>query len=401
MRILEKKQTDTDLVPVYLAACHFFLGEYTEADTLARKAPSCKLLTRLRFHLAHVMGDEAGVLEQHQQLEDVLEDQLSLASIHYLRQHYQESIDIYKHLLIDDSSLLALNVYVAMCYYKLEYYDMSQELLSVYLNQDPTSFTAVNLKACNYYRLFNNQAAEKELSTFTEKASADFSFGIDILNHNMAVFRGGMGAVQVFTPLVDVLPEARFNLALYHLKHNDIDAAYALLDSFEPSTSAEYILKAVTLVQYGQHYNSAQPLLDAKDYFQFVGVSPIDRDTILGRQAMASVMMLTQKYKESLVYFDSIKSYMESNDAFNFNYAQVLVKMGDFEGAEACLIAVQNEKYQQEYTYIGHLARCCKTMLSIYLTLSYHEPEATICMGNVHTHGNLQRVVHVASSYCR
>lgn len=37
----------------------------------------------------------------HQQLEDVIEDQLSLASIHYLRSHYQEAIDIYKRILLD------------------------------------------------------------------------------------------------------------------------------------------------------------------------------------------------------------------------------------------------------------------------------------------------------------
>ena len=30
------------------------------------------------------------------------EDQLSLASIHYLRSHYQEAIDIYKRILLDN-----------------------------------------------------------------------------------------------------------------------------------------------------------------------------------------------------------------------------------------------------------------------------------------------------------
>ena len=45
--------------------------------------------------------------------------QLSLASIHYLRSHYQEAIDIYKRILLDNREYLALNVYVALCYYKL------------------------------------------------------------------------------------------------------------------------------------------------------------------------------------------------------------------------------------------------------------------------------------------
>ena len=64
------------------------------------------------------------------QLEDIVEDQLSLASIHYLRSHYQEAIDIYKRILLDNREYLALNVYVALCYYKLDYYDVSQEVLT-------------------------------------------------------------------------------------------------------------------------------------------------------------------------------------------------------------------------------------------------------------------------------
>lgn len=41
----------------------------------------------------------------HQNLEDVTEDQLSLASIHYMRSHYQEAIDIYKRLLLQNRSV--------------------------------------------------------------------------------------------------------------------------------------------------------------------------------------------------------------------------------------------------------------------------------------------------------
>ena len=38
----------------------------------------------------------------HKNLQDVVEDQLSLASIHYLRSHYQEAIDIYKRVLLEN-----------------------------------------------------------------------------------------------------------------------------------------------------------------------------------------------------------------------------------------------------------------------------------------------------------
>ncbi len=38
----------------------------------------------------------------HQKLKNVIEDQLSLAAIHYLRTHYQEAIDIYKKVLMEN-----------------------------------------------------------------------------------------------------------------------------------------------------------------------------------------------------------------------------------------------------------------------------------------------------------
>lgn len=43
----------------------------------------------------------------------------------------QEATYIYKALLLDHRDLLALNVYVALCYAKLDYYDVSSEILQV------------------------------------------------------------------------------------------------------------------------------------------------------------------------------------------------------------------------------------------------------------------------------
>lgn len=75
---------------------------YEESKEFLQKAPSSGLRTRLNFHLSHKLRDEGTLMEYHQQLQDVLEDQLSLAAIHYLRAHYQEAIDIYKRLLLQN-----------------------------------------------------------------------------------------------------------------------------------------------------------------------------------------------------------------------------------------------------------------------------------------------------------
>lgn len=76
---------------------------YKEAEAAVHKGPSeHQLRNRLLFHLAHKFGDEKQLMAFHQKLQDVIEDQLSLASIHYLRSHYQEAIDIYKRILLDN-----------------------------------------------------------------------------------------------------------------------------------------------------------------------------------------------------------------------------------------------------------------------------------------------------------
>ena len=120
---------------------------------------------------------------------------MCVASMHFLRAHYQEAIDVYKKLLLESRHFVALNVYIALSYYKvrihseiiysnrclysqLDYYDVSQEVLQLYaqqlsslfigfsylnlifFQQFPESATATNLKACNHYRLYNGKAAE-------------------------------------------------------------------------------------------------------------------------------------------------------------------------------------------------------------------------------------------------
>lgn len=74
---------------------------YTEAQAIIETIPNSPLKVRLLFHLAHKLNDEERLLELHGSLRDVNEDQLSLASMHYLRAHYQDAIDIYKRLLLD------------------------------------------------------------------------------------------------------------------------------------------------------------------------------------------------------------------------------------------------------------------------------------------------------------
>ncbi|KAK7491850.1 hypothetical protein BaRGS_00016869 [Batillaria attramentaria] len=343
---------------LYLGCCYFYLGLYQDAENMTNKAPKSRLANRLLFHLSHKFSDERKLMGYHQNLQDVIEDQLTLASIHYLRSHYQEAIDIYKRILLDNRDYLALNVYVALCYYKLDYYDVSQEVLAVYLQQYPDSAVALNLKACNHFRLYNGKAAEAELKALQEMSSQSFQFAQDLIKHNLCVFRNGEGALQVLPPLIDVLPEARLNLVIYYLKQDDIPEAYNLIKDLEPTTPQEYILKGVVNAALGQEQGSREHLKIAQQYFQLVGGSASECDTIPGRQCMASCFFLLKQFEDVLIYLNSVKSYFYNDDFFNFNYAQAKAAVGNFKEAEEVFLLIQSDKLKNDYTYLSWLARC-------------------------------------------
>ena len=49
---------------------------------------------------------------------------------------------------------------------------------------------------------------------------------------------------------------------------------------------------------------------------------------------------------------------MYNDDDFNFNHGLSLAATRNYKAAEEALLLVHNEKYKQEYVYIGWLARC-------------------------------------------
>ncbi|CAA9994608.1 unnamed protein product [Nesidiocoris tenuis] len=342
---------------VNMACCYFFLGLYPQAEKVLQKVPESPLKTRLQFHLCHKIGDEDKLMEFHNKLQNVPEDMLSLAALHYLRSHNKEAIDIYKRLLLDKREFLALNVYVALCYYKLDYYDVSQEVLGLYLQKFPDSAIAINLRACNYFKLENGKAAEAEMKNLLDQSSPSFSFAQDIIKHNLVAFRGGVGALQVLPPLVDVIPEARLNLVIFHFKNGEYMEAYELIKSLEPAVAHEYVLKGIVNVAVGQETNSREHVKVAEQFFLLVGNSESECDTIPGRQCMASYCFLQKQFDQVHVYLSSIKSYFLNDDAFNFNYAQVKSALGNFKEAEEAFLSIQNEKITNDLIFISHLAR--------------------------------------------
>ncbi|XP_026317759.1 intraflagellar transport protein 56 [Hyposmocoma kahamanoa] len=366
-----------DNVAIDIAVCYFYLGMYKESQAMADKAPKCELKTRLQFHLAHKLGDEESLMRAHSTLRDMPEDQLSLASVHYLRAHYQEAIDVYKKLLLDrrykryenddlnwtkvlshiitPGTYMALNVYVALCYYKLDYYDVSQEVLGVYLTHHPTSTVASNLKACNLFRLYNGKAAENELKQIS---SEQHTFGQDLVKHNLVVFRNGEGALKTLPELIDVVPEARLNLAGYRLRTREPLEARALLEPLQATSPLHYILRGVVAVSLYNESGDDEQIKLAQQSYHLVGNSASECDTIPGRQCMASFYFLAGQFEEVLVYLNSIKSFFVNDDTFNFNYAQAKVATGFYREAEETLLTMQDENMRSSFTFLACLCRC-------------------------------------------
>lgn len=343
-------------VHLYIASCYLFQQMYEEAEKEALLAPEKAMRTRLLFNIAHRTGDEAKLMEYHRQLQDKKEDQLSLAAVHYLRSHHQEATDIYKRLLLENRDDLALNVYVAMCYYKLDYYDVSLEILAVYLQSHPESPIGVNLKACNHFRLYNGKAAEAELKFLVDKGVPIQSN--DLIRHNMVVFTNGEQALQVLPGLVDTIPEARLNLIIYYLRHGSINEAFDLVSDLDPATPQEYIIKGVVHATLGQSTGNREHLKMAQQCFQLVGTSAHECDTIPGRQCMASCYFLMRQFDDVNIYLNSVKAYMYNDDDFNYNHGISLAATRNYKAAEEALLLIHNEAYKSEYVYISWLARC-------------------------------------------
>ncbi|KAG8236458.1 hypothetical protein J437_LFUL016909 [Ladona fulva] len=342
-----------------LACCYFFLGMYMEVNKiLQKKLPDNKLKSRLLLHLANKFADEAKESDYEQKMGQEIEDKLSIASLNYLKGHYQEALDIYKAISLDHREYLAVKVYQAYCYYKTGYLEKAQEVLHSYLQQFPDSAIGINLKACIYYQLYDGKAADAELKNIKDKVLQGLSCYRDLVQHNCVVFHRGEGALQILPPLVGIIPEARLNLVIYYILQDDVTEAYNLIKDVNASEHSEYILKGIIHAIIGQKNGSREEIEIAQQFFQAVGNSGSERDTVQGRQCMASFFFLLHQFDEVLRYLNSIRSHHHGDDTFNFNYAQAKAAVGNYKEAEEAFHLVQNEKLKNDYTFISLLARC-------------------------------------------
>jgi len=65
------------------------------------QAPNSTLNSRLKFHMSQTSGDDDNMVS-YNLLNDTSENLLCMASVHFERKNYDEAIDIYKRIIIDE-----------------------------------------------------------------------------------------------------------------------------------------------------------------------------------------------------------------------------------------------------------------------------------------------------------
>lgn len=384
--------TATDLKSWRLsrACCLFYLQSLEDAEHAALSSSRSALCNRLLFLLAHQRrhGEQA-LLDRYQQLSrDSIEDQLALAATSFAQRNFQEAAEIYKRLIAELNKRnhdggTALHVYLALCYFRMDYYDVALELLAVYLAGHPDSFFATNLKASCNYRLYSAQEAKAVLDDFARRypnhpcsqamavrshpgtASAESAVA-QVMQHNLAIFSASgevngaasSSAERVLIPMVGHLEEAQLNLVLLFLKRREYHKAFDLVEDLDPRTTAELTIKGVLHGVIGEQTHSKEHIFLAEKYFHASGSSTENCDTIPGRQCMASYFLLRKEYNDANIYFNSIAAYLNADDAFNWNYGVSLAASGAYREAEETILRVQNPELRSHLVLCGWLARC-------------------------------------------
>lgn len=355
---LLKQDPEDKVLYLYISSCQFYNQEFDEARESALKGPDSDFRTRLIFHIAHQRNDEDELFNAHSKLVGTLENQLSLAAIHYMRGHYQDAVEIYQRLLSQHPDFLALHVYIAMCQFKLEMFNESNEEVDIYLGENSDSAVALNLKSCDYLKLFDSEIAESQLLQIKKFSSASYDFADSLITHNLCIFHDGEDGFKILPKLSSILTEAKYNLAVLYMRENNIKEANDLLQEYQPLELNESILKGTVLLAVGQAESEAAPIEEANAIFAEIGSMDNIKDTIQGRECLASTKFIVGEYDETLRVLQTIEDYVSDMDEFNYDKGMTLASVSRWAEAERYLLMVKNPSYVKEIYYISWLCRC-------------------------------------------
>jgi intraflagellar transport protein 56 len=275
-----------------------------------------------------------------------------------MRSHYQDALDVYQRLLVQHPDFLALNVYIAMCQFKLDDFEASNEAVDLYLSENSDSAVALNLKSCDYFRLFGQEIAESQLLQIRKFSSAAYDFIDNLVTHNLCIFANGVDGFTILPKLVHAIPEARYNLAVLYMRENNPTEANDVLQDFTVVQLNESILKGTVLLALGQATSEGSQIEEANAIFSEIGMMEGVKDTVQGRECLASTRFIIGEYEEALRVLETIEQFVNEIDEYNYDKGMTLASLSRWQEAERALLMVKNPAYTKEIFYSSWLCRC-------------------------------------------
>lgn len=171
-----------------------------------------------------------------------------------------------------------------------------------------------------------------------------------------------------------------FLQAVILLKQKKYEAAYDLFKSIEPSSPQvkksfyfrAFINLCLILSWYTQEYSMKGIICcymftvtgdedlskEARQFFQVIGASATECDTIPGRLCMAYCFFLHAQYDDSLIYLKSIAPYMVSDQAFQYTHGLALFLAGRWKEGMELFSALNEADIIQSQEYLRWMMRC-------------------------------------------
>lgn len=273
---------------------------------------------------------------------------MALAAVHYLRTHYNQALECYEEVLATQHEYYAIYLNMALCYYKLGEYERCDEQLAVYREHCEDSFSSLNLAAAVKFKQNKLKEALEILETMKSDKAIE---ALPAYKHNKCLFQGLNAATHVLATLVNSVSEARANLVRLYIQRKQYKEAYECVQNFEPAVSSEYCLRAAAFAYYGQHVTDMGALTYSRAAYATVGQSDADKDTLLGRRAMAAAFFLDGEFDDAIMYYESIEDIQkDSQEQFDLNYGLTLAAVGKDEKA----LELLSRQIQSPYFTIIH-----------------------------------------------
>jgi intraflagellar transport protein 56 len=143
-----------------------------------------------------------------------------------------------------------------------------------------------------------------------------------------------------------------------YLRDNNPAEANEILQDFQPIELNESILKASVLLALGQANSEVPQIEEANSIFTEIINLEGSKDTVPGRECQASTKFIVGEYDEALKILQTIESFVDELDEYNYDKAMTLASLSQWQEAEKAFRMVRNPAYTKEIFYTQWLARC-------------------------------------------